>query len=86
VLSERHSRTVLLGSADRDDDGGFARADFVSQFGPRKILEEDRGALLGIRERREVKNQERQKQEARRPHRPHAFHSLVPALNLEFKV
>ena len=56
VLSERHSRTVLLGSADRDDDGGFARADFVSQFGPREILEEDRGALLGIRERREVKN------------------------------
>jgi hypothetical protein len=83
VFSERYSRAALLGSADGHDDGGFARADFVPQLGPREILEEERGALLGIRERREAKNQQRQKQKTRRP--PHVVHSLAPSPNLEYK-
>ena len=67
MFSKRHGRAVLLGSAHGHDDGGFARGDFVAQLGPGEILEEDRGALIGIRERREAENQQRQKHETRRP-------------------
>ena len=47
VLAERHVRPVLLGAADRDDDGRLAGADQVAQLGPREILEQHRRRGLG---------------------------------------
>ena len=52
VLAERHVRTVLLGAADRDDDGRRAGADARGELRPRELVEPDgRGRLRG-RERR----------------------------------
>ncbi len=47
VLAEHHVRAVLLGAADRDDDGRRAGADPILQFGPRQLVDEHGGRRPG---------------------------------------
>ena len=53
VLANRHVRTVLLSTADRQDDRGLARGDKVAQFGPGQILDKYVRRAGGARGRRE---------------------------------